>query len=173
MVAEAVASGIQARHLLFDSWFAYPATMRNLLAKGMHTLCMLKVTEKIFYRYQGKDLHLAAIYRKIRKRRGRAKILASVMVEIGKNDKGIPVPAKIVFVRDRRTKKWLALLSNDIALGNEEIVTALYGPDLGAGDRGSFPIPFSAPGNQLLWFMQRPAGIGRQGTTRPHLQKAQ
>jgi hypothetical protein len=30
MVAEAIASGIQAKHLLFDSWFAYPATMRPL-----------------------------------------------------------------------------------------------------------------------------------------------
>jgi hypothetical protein len=123
MVAEALASGIQAKHLLFDSWFAYPAIMRNLLAKGMHTLCMLKVTEKIFHRYQGEDLYLAAIYRKIRKRRGRTKILASVMVEIGENDKGVPVLAKIVFVRDRRTKKWLALLSTDTTLGNEEIVT--------------------------------------------------
>ena len=123
MVAEAMASGIQASHLLFDSWFAYPATIRKLLAKGMHTICMLKVTEKIFYRYQGEDLHLAAIYRKIRKRRGRAKILASVTVEIGENDQGIPVPAKIVFVRDRRSKKWLALLSTDIALGDEKIVT--------------------------------------------------
>ena len=122
MVAEAVASGIQASHLLFDSWFAFPVTMRKLLAKGVHTICMLKVTEKIFYRYQGEDLHLAAIYRKIRKRRGLAKILASVMVEIGKNDKGIPVPAKIVFVRDKRTKKWLALLSTDTSLGDEQIV---------------------------------------------------
>ena len=124
MVAEAMASGIQASHLMFDSWFAYPATIKKLLAKGVHTICMLKVTEKIFYRYQVEDLHLAAIYRKIRKRRGRAKILASVMVEIGENDQGIPVPAKIVFVRDRRSKKWLALLSTDIALGDEEIVTA-------------------------------------------------
>jgi hypothetical protein len=98
--------------------------MRKLLAKGMHTLCMLKVTEKIFYRCQGEDITLAAIYRKVRKRRGRAKILASVMVEIGEDDKGIPVPAKIVFVRDRRTKKWLALLSTDTALGNEEIIAA-------------------------------------------------
>ena len=88
MVAEATASGIQASHLLFDSWFAYPATMRKLLAKGMHTLCMLKVTEKIFYHYQGKDLHLAAIYRKIRKRRGRAKILASVTVEMARMTRG-------------------------------------------------------------------------------------
>jgi IS4 transposase len=45
------------------------------------------------------------------------------MVEIGKNEKGVQVPAKIVFVRDRRTKKWLALLSTDIALSSEEIVT--------------------------------------------------
>jgi len=123
MVAEALASGIQAKHLLFDSWFAYPALMRNVLAQGMYTLCMLKITEKIFYRYKGENLHLAAIYRKIRKRRGRAKILASVMVEIGENDKGVPVPAKIVFVRDKRSKKWLALLSTDTTLGDEEIVT--------------------------------------------------
>jgi len=123
MVAEALASGIQAKHLLFDSWFAYPAIMRNVLAQGMHTLCMLKITEKIFYRYKGENLHLAAIYRKIRKRRGRAKILASVMVEIGENDKGVPVPAKIIFVRDKRSKKWLALLSTDTTLGDEEIVT--------------------------------------------------
>lgn len=124
MVAEAVASGIQASHLLFDSWFAFPATMRKLLAKGVHTLCMLKITEKIFYRYQGEDLHLAAIYRKIRKRRGRAKILASVMVGIGEDDKGVPVSAKIVFARDRRTKKWLALLSTDTTLDDEQIITA-------------------------------------------------
>jgi len=123
MAAEANATGIEANHLLFDSWFAYPAIMRKLLAKGMHTLCMLKVTEKIFYHYQGEDVHLAALYRKIRKRRGRAKILASVIVEIGKDDKGVPVPAKIVFVRDRRAKKWLALLSTDTALGDEEIIT--------------------------------------------------
>jgi len=89
----------------------------------MHTLCMLKITEKIFYHYQGQDLTLAAIYRKIRKRRGRAKILASVMVEIGEDDKGVPVLAKIVFVRDKRSKKWLALLSTDTTLGDEEIVT--------------------------------------------------
>jgi hypothetical protein len=45
----------------------------------MHSVCMLKVTERIFYRYQEENLHLAAIYRKIRKKCGRAKILASVI----------------------------------------------------------------------------------------------
>lgn len=122
MVTEALASGIQASHLLFDSWFAFPATMKKLLAKGVHTLCMLRITEKIFYRYQGVDLHLAAIYRKIRKRRGRAKILASVMVGIGEDDSGVPLVAKIVFFRDRSSKKWLALLSTDISLNDEQII---------------------------------------------------
>jgi len=124
MVGEAMANGIQARYLLFDSWFAHPATIKKLLAEKMHSLCMLKVTEKIFYRFHGEDLHLAAIYRKIRKRRGRAKILASVIVEIGEDEKGVPVQAKILFVRDRRSKKWLALLSTNTALGNEEMITA-------------------------------------------------
>lgn len=122
MVAEATANGIQSSHLLFDSWFAHPATMRKLLAKGMHSICMLKVTKKIFYHYQEKDLHLAAIYRKVRKRCGRAKILASVTVKIGEDEQGIPIPAKIVFVRDRRTKEWLALLSTDMAMTDEDIV---------------------------------------------------
>ena len=122
LLEQARKSGIKAGHLLFDSWFAFPATIRALLAKGMHTLCMLKVTEKIYYRYQGQDLHLAAIYRKVRKRRGRAKVLASVTVGIGENDKGIPVSAKIVFVRDRRSKRWLALLCTDLTLSDEEIV---------------------------------------------------
>jgi len=122
LVAQAMAEGIRASHLLFDSWFAFPVTIRRLLAQGMHTICMLKVTEKIYYGYQGEKLHLTALYRKIRKRCGRAKILASILVEIGEDDKGSPVLAKIVFVRDRRTKKWLALLSTDMTLTDEEIV---------------------------------------------------
>ena len=122
MVTETMANGIQSSLLLFDSWFACPATMRRLPACGMHSLCMLKVTERIFYRYQGEDLHLAAIYRKVRKKCGRAKILASVMVAIGENEQGVPIPAKIVFVRDRRTRKWLALLSTDVTLTDEDVV---------------------------------------------------
>jgi len=97
--------------------------MRKLLAKWIHSLCMLKVTGKSFYRYEGDDLSLTSIYIKIRKRRDSAKILASVMVEIGDDKKGVPIAAKIVFVRDRHSKKWLALLSTDTTLYSEGIVT--------------------------------------------------
>jgi hypothetical protein len=44
------------------------------------------------------------------------------MVEIGEDDKGVPVSAKIVFVRDKRTQKWLALLSTDTYLNDEQII---------------------------------------------------
>jgi IS4 transposase len=46
------------------------------------------------------------------------------MVGIGEDEQGIPIPAKIVFVRDRRVKKWLALLSTDVTLTDEDIVKA-------------------------------------------------
>ena len=62
----------------------------------------------------------------VRKRPGRAKVLASVIVTIGEDDKGNPVSAKIVFVRDRSKKSWLGLLSTDTELADEEIVR-LYG----------------------------------------------
>jgi DDE superfamily endonuclease len=64
LVAQARAEGIRASHLLFDSWFAFPTTIRKLLALGMQTVCMLKVTEKIHYCYQGERLHLGALYRR-------------------------------------------------------------------------------------------------------------
>jgi len=47
-------------------------------------------------------------------------------VTIGCDEQGNAVAAKIVFVRDRNSKKWLALLSTDTALTAEEIVQ-LYG----------------------------------------------
>jgi hypothetical protein len=120
MVAKATASGNQAKHLLFDSWFAYPAVMKYLLAKRVHTLCMLKVTKKDLLSLPGGrspfSCHLpedpqATMPRKdSRLDHGRDR---------GRRQ-GRHVSAKIVFVRDRRTKKWLALLSTDTSLKDQQ-----------------------------------------------------
>jgi DDE family transposase len=126
MVALAMTAGTTARHLLFDSWFAFPATIRRIKALGMHTVCMLKDAKNITYELQGWPLTLKELYKSVRKRCGRAKVLAEVLVTIGPDEQGKPVTAKIVFVRDRRSKKWLALLSTDTTLTAEEIIT-LYG----------------------------------------------
>lgn len=123
MVSLAMKAGTTARHLLVDSWFAFPATIRRIKTQGMHTVCMLKDTGKITYELQGWPLSLKSLYKSVRKRCGRAKVLAEVLVTIGSDEQGIPVPAKIVFIRDRSSKKWLALLSTDTTLTAEELVT--------------------------------------------------
>jgi hypothetical protein len=122
MVKLAKAAQTTARHLLFDSWFAFPATIRRIHSLGMHTICMLKDTGKITYELQGWPLTLKELYKNVRKRCGRAKVLAEVLVTIGKDEKGTPVMVKIVFVRDRNSKKWLALLSTDTTLTAEAII---------------------------------------------------
>ena len=126
MVALAMTAGTMARYLLVDSWFAFPGTIRRIKALGMHTICMLKDTRKVTYELQGCPHTLKELYHSVRKRCGRAKVLAEVMVTIGADDQGIPVVAKIIFVRDRRSKKWLALLSTDTTLTAEKIIE-LYG----------------------------------------------
>lgn len=118
---------VPASYLLFDSWFAFPSVIRKVLEQEIHTICMLKSLPKVYYDYQGQKLTLNKLYAAVRKKRGRAKILASIVVGIGQLENGEQVSARIVFVRDRRAKKkWLALLSTDTELPDEEVVR-IYG----------------------------------------------
>lgn len=122
LVKQALDSGIRADYLLFDSWFAFPSTIIGILELKQQVICMLK-SAKTKYGYNGFDLTLDELYKSVFKRRGRAKILASIEVELGTNSDNETVMAKIVFVRARGAKKrWLALLSTDLELADEEIV---------------------------------------------------
>ncbi|MFP4398108.1 MAG: transposase, partial [Desulfonatronovibrio sp.] len=120
MVSRILNMGVKARYVLMDSWFGMPKTIAEL-RKHIHVVCMVKKTPKIFYEYQGKCYTLEGIYRLLKKRPGRAKILASTIVNMKYGGQ-----AKIVFVRDKRKKDWLALLTTDTDLPNEEVVR-LYG----------------------------------------------
>jgi hypothetical protein len=120
MVQRILSSGIRAQYLLMDSWFMMPATV-SALAKHIDVIGMVKKTPKVFYRYNGCQMNLMNIYAKLKKRRGRAKILAGTLVQL-KNGQ----LAKLVFVRDKRKKDWLALLSTDTTLTNEDVVR-IYG----------------------------------------------
>jgi hypothetical protein len=64
-------------------------------------LCMIKRTPKILYGFKGKHLSLHGLYREIKKRRGRTKILFSAVVSMNDAE-----PARIVFVRDRKKIGW-------------------------------------------------------------------
>lgn len=120
MVSRILSLGIKARYLLMDSWFAFPKTIASL-HKHIHVVCMIKKTSKVLYHFQGKRYTLHGIYRVLKKRPGRAKILASTLVTMKYGQQ-----AKIVFVRDRRKKDWLALLTTDTQLPDEEVVR-IYG----------------------------------------------
>lgn len=119
--------GVPAQYLLFDSWYAYPKVILGVLKRNINVVCMLKAMPKVLYQYMDKSMNLTGLYNYIYKKPGKAKILASVIVEIGKDENDNPVKAKIVFVRDRnRSRKWLAVLSTDITLSDEEIIR-IYG----------------------------------------------
>ncbi len=114
--------------LLFDSWFAFPVVIKRVLTQyHLHVVCMLKDMHRVYYTYNGSQYTLGQLYKILRKKRGRAKILSSVVVGLGKDQNGNDVQVKIIFVRDRnRSKKWLAILSTNLELSEEEVIR-IYG----------------------------------------------
>ena len=82
---------------------------------------MVKKIATVHYCFQAQSMDLMAIYRRLKKRPGRAKILASVIVMLGNG-----LPCKLVFVRNRRKKDWLVILSTDVNLPDEDVVR-IYG----------------------------------------------
>ncbi|WP_010530580.1 IS4 family transposase [Lentibacillus jeotgali] len=117
-----------AKTLLFDSWFAYPGIIKKVVMNyPLHVVCMIKRSPKIHYTYKGKSYTLNQLYKKVRKKRGRAKILSSILVGIGPDENDDDIQARIVFVRDRnRSKQWLALLTTNLEHSEEDVVQ-IYG----------------------------------------------
>ena len=120
MVTRALALGIKADYILMDSWFCWPVILAKL---GQHlpVICMAKNMPKVFYLHQGQWVTLGRLYSLIKKRPGKAQILASVIVETRQKQK-----VKIVFVRHRHKRDWLAILSTRTDLPAKEIVR-IYG----------------------------------------------
>lgn len=127
LLENAKKSGHTAKYVLFDSWFSSPKTICEIKKKlSLDVVAMIKITSKVRYEYQGENLSIKEIYAKNKKRRGRSKYLLSVDVNICKDD--TKIPAKIVIVKNKsaKGKKWLAIISTDLSLTEEEIIQ-LYG----------------------------------------------
>ena len=120
MVKNAIKIGIQAKYLVMDSWFSIPSVI-STLRNHIHIICMLKDLPNWLYEYKGKKLRLKDLYGKLKKKRGKAKIKASVLVTLPDGKK-----ARIIFVPCDKKRGWLALLSTDISIADEEIIR-LYG----------------------------------------------
>lgn len=120
MLRRVLAAGIGAGYLLMDSWFSFPAVIATL-SRHLPVICMLKNMPKVFYKYEGQWYTLGRLYGQLKKRPGRAKILASVIVETKQGQQ-----VRIVFVRHRHKRDWLAVLSTKVDLADEEIIR-IYG----------------------------------------------
>jgi len=125
MVGDALCNKIPFSIVLFDSWFSFPSIFIQLYQMRVKAIAMLKDHPKIFYYYRGKTYRLSVLYSKIKNRLKKDRDRLSVIVKI--KSMGITIDAKILFIRDKRAKKnWLAILSTNIELADDEIIR-LYG----------------------------------------------
>lgn len=120
MIKRAISYGIKADYLLMDSWFCWPSILAQL---GAHlpVICMAKNMPKVFYRHQDQWVTLGRLYTRLKKRPGRARILASTVVQTKKKQ-----DVKVVFVRHRHKRDWLAIISTRTDLSADDIVR-IYG----------------------------------------------
>lgn len=126
LVKKAVEKRIPADYVLFDSWYAFPKIISKIKALKVDVIAMIKKMPNVYYNFNGKEMPLDQIYRNLKKRRGRSKILCSAIVSI-KNEDNSELPLKIVFVRNRnKSRDWLALVTTNIELAEKEVVR-IYG----------------------------------------------
>lgn len=126
MLAQAVKAGIPSKHVLFDCWFSFPATIIGIATLKLKVVARLKKSPKIKYLLGNDKMTLSQIYASAKKRRGKSKYLLSVAVKLYSKE-GETIDARIVYARDRSNKKnWIALISTDMDLTEEEIIQ-LYG----------------------------------------------
>ena len=123
-VAEILTCVKDFQYILFDSWFSWPKVIKGVKEYQRDAICMLKDMPTLFYTYQGKNYTLSNLYAQLNnKRLDKSSYIASIVVDY------YGIPARIVFVRNRNStckREWLALLSTDITISEEEIIR-IYG----------------------------------------------
>lgn len=111
------------QYILFDSWFSWPEVIKGVKERQRDVICMLKDMPNIFYNYQGQTYRLSSLYKAVAKQTEKKTYIASVIVDY------YGIPARIIFVHNRngnKKREWLALLSTDINLAEEEVIR-IYG----------------------------------------------
>ncbi|AOF49599.1 transposase [Tetragenococcus halophilus] len=125
LLQAALKEGIQAKYVLFDSWFSSPKMFHALRGLNLHAVCMVKRSKKVYYRYHGEWVDVKTIFQIEKKRRGRSRYLLSVCVESELEGKILPI--KLMYVRNRNKRNdYLVLATTDLSLNEDEIIQ-LYG----------------------------------------------
>jgi len=127
MLKQSKANHIDANYVLFDSWFAMPATINSIKAIGYDVIAMVKKSDKIHFIKDDESKSVKKIYKEATKRRGLAHIRYSTIAETKPNQDTTPVKVKLVYISEKKKpKNWLILVSTDTSLDDER-VCQLYG----------------------------------------------
>ena len=117
-------AAMKVKYILFDSWFAFPSTIMDICKRKVNVICRLKKMYRVYYTYNGKRYNLSRLFEVVPHHRHKD-IIASVNVKIHNADNE-EMNAKIIFLSTNNGKDWIALLSTDTALSDEEIIR-IYG----------------------------------------------
>ncbi len=122
------ARNLPAAYVLFDSWFAFPKTICRVCKTNYDVICMVKNTPNIHYGYNGQWISLSKLHDIVKKTcTKKDQILGSIEVSIRESKDSVETRnAKIIFIEDRSTKSFLAILSTNTAILDEEALR-IYG----------------------------------------------
>ncbi|WP_445506432.1 IS4 family transposase [Niallia sp. 03190] len=123
LIQNALDNGLIADYVLMDTWFTHAPLIESITEKGLFVIGMVKQMKQ---RYCSNDklLKLEDLYKLIKPTLQKRDVLGSIQVCLQTENQ---TPVKIVFVRNRNKKsEWLAILSTDTTLSDEEIVR-IYG----------------------------------------------
>ena len=126
LIQHALDAGLEAAYVVCDRWFTTPKLVSQIVHDtGCDVIGMLK-NSSLRFTWHGRSYTLAQLYRAIRVEWSRHDLQGSVVATVA-TPTG-PLRVKLVFIRDRRghSRKWLALLSTDLSLADDEVVR-LYG----------------------------------------------
>jgi len=113
-------NGIDARFVLFDSWFANDGLLANIVEIGYGVICRLKAT-KTRYTYQGKAWTLKELWHEVA--RHRLQVVPGWHLKAAVLNVNLPLSGTVRLVFVRWTKKqWHCFLCTEIDLEPEEIL---------------------------------------------------
>jgi len=121
MIGRVWSKGLRADYLVCDSWFSYPAQIKDL-STHLPVVCRLKDVPSTAFLHNGRVYRLKGLYEYVNriKRQNAFKgspIVGSITVQMLSGPK-----VRVVFLRDRgNPEKWLAIASTDITLSPRKI----------------------------------------------------
>lgn len=121
MIERSLNAGVIADYVLMDTWFTQQPLIKSIVEIGLDVIGMVKPTNQR-YLVNNRRLSLKELYSFATPVQDKKGILRSINTTMAN---GIEV--KVVFVQNRNKKsKWLAILSTDCTLSEQEIVR-IYG----------------------------------------------